>query len=109
MPIVQDAFTALKNTDGRELYRCDCCGRVDVWDDGWAWHGSYRQIDDFGMKDVAPIMTICSPECRIALVAQGRLPSQGIDDSGNVVEEKEQGATFRKRQTPIARAQPEKR
>jgi hypothetical protein len=100
MPIVQDAFGVLKRTDGRALYKCDCCERVDAWDDGWAWFGSYRQLEDFGMKDVKPVMTICSPTCRVTLVAQGRLPSEGIDDNGNVVEEKDQGAPFRKRRVP---------
>lgn len=108
MPIVQDAFGTLKNSDGRALYRCDCCNQVGIWDDSWAWHGSYRQLEDFGMKGVESVMTICSPTCRVTLVAQGRLPSEGIDDNGNVVEEKYQGAPFRKQRTP-SRAQSEKR
>lgn len=79
MPIIR--------TEARRLYKCDCCGRVDAWDGNWAWFGSYRQLDDEGMKDVKPITTICSADCRIKLVGAGTIPHEGIDDNGNVVEE----------------------
>lgn len=92
MPIVR--------TEARRLYKCDCCGLLDVWSDNWAWFGSYRQLDDFGMKGVADVMTICSAECRIKLIAENRLPQEGIDDNGNVVEEKDESSPFRKRRTP---------
>lgn len=79
MPIIR--------TQARRLYQCDCCGRSDVWSNSWAWFGSYRQLDDEGMKDVAPVMTICSAECRIKLIAENRLPHEGIDDAGNVIDD----------------------
>lgn len=77
MPIIR--------TEARRLYRCDCCGKTDVWSGSWAWYGSYKQLDDEGMKGVAPVMTMCSPECRVSLIAQNRLPCDGLDDAGNVV------------------------
>lgn len=78
-------------TANRRLYECDCCGNKDVWRDGWAWFGSYRQHEDFGLKDVKPIMTICSRDCRVKLVDESRLPPEGLDDDGNVREDAADG------------------
>lgn len=80
MPIIR--------TEARRLYQCDCCGKTDVWSGGWAWFGSYRQLDDEGMKGVKPVMTMCSADCRIKLIADNRLPPDGLDDSGNVIDDK---------------------
>ena len=71
---------------GRRIYECDCCGNREPWGAGWAWFGSYRQMEDFGRKGVAPVMTICSATCRIKLIADGRLPAEGLNDLGEVVE-----------------------
>lgn len=79
MPIIR--------TEARRLYRCDCCGKTDVWDANWAWHGSYKQLEDDGLRDVKPVITICSAECRIKLVAAGTIPHEGIDDHGNVIDD----------------------
>lgn len=80
MPIIR--------TEARRLYQCDCCGKTDIWSDSWAWHGSYKQLDEEGMKGVPPVMTMCSADCRIRLIAEGRLPHEGLDDSGNVIDDK---------------------
>ncbi len=39
------------------------------------------------MKGVKPVMTICSADCRIELIAQNLLPHEGIDDFGNVIDD----------------------
>lgn len=72
MPIIR--------TEARRLYRCDCCGKTDIWSDGWRWFGSYRQLDED-----EPVMTMCSAECTIKLVAANKLPHDGIGDDGNVI------------------------
>jgi hypothetical protein len=79
MPIIR--------TEARRLYKCDCCGRSDVWSDSWAWFGSFKQLDDEGMKGVKPVMTMCSAECRVMLIAADRLPHKGLDDAGNVIDD----------------------
>lgn len=73
-----------RSPEGRALYQCDHCGKVEPWNDSWAWYGSYRQMEDYGLPRVSPVETICSADCRVALVAAGRLPSDGLDDSGEV-------------------------
>jgi hypothetical protein len=92
MPIVR--------TEARRLYCCDCCGKTEEWGDGWAWYGSYRQLEDEGMKDSKPVMTMCSADCRVKLIADNRLPHEGIDDTGNVVEEKDDAPSGRQRRRP---------
>lgn len=79
MPIIR--------TEARRLYQCDCCGKTDIWGDDWAWFGSYRQLEDVGMEGVKDVTVICSADCRIRMVAESRIPSEGIDDSGNVIEQ----------------------
>lgn len=83
MPIVR--------TQARRLYKCDCCERASQWDDGWAWFGSWRALDED-----QPIITTCSADCRIKMVADNRLPHEGIDDSGNVVDDQAVTAKHRK-------------
>lgn len=93
MPIIR--------TEARRLYQCDCCGRSDVWSDSWAWFGSYKQLDDEGMKGIKPVMTICSAECRVRLIAEDRLPHEGIDDFGNVIsDDNDEKPPTRRRQSP---------
>ena len=79
MPIIR--------TDARRLYQCDCCEKTDVWGDSWAWFGSYRQLEDVGLEGVKDVIVICSSDCRVKMVADSRLPSEGIDDDGNVIEQ----------------------
>lgn len=74
MPIV--------HTAARRLYRCDNCSKTSAWEDGWAWYGSYRDLDDG-----ESVLCMCSPECRIAMVAAGRMPADGLDDSGDPMPE----------------------
>lgn len=41
------------------LWRCDVCGRVDPWQDGWEWYGS------LAAEGVREAMTVtCSAACR---------------------------------------------
>lgn len=88
MPVaIDDATNDVRRTpDGKRLYECDCCGKVSVWEDSWAWFGSYRQAEDFGLEGVSLVKTICSPDCRVQLVARGDLPADGLDDRGNVLQ-----------------------
>jgi hypothetical protein len=67
-------------------YRCNCCGKEELWNDGWAWYGSYRDLENQGMKNAEPVLFMCSSLCRIKMVAAGQLPDVGLDDMGNVVE-----------------------
>jgi hypothetical protein len=98
MPIIR--------TEARRLYCCDCCGKTDVWDDNWCWYGSYRQLEDEGMKDSKPVITICSADCRIRLIADGTLPHDGIDDNGNVIDdEKDDHPPRQKRRTKLVSSQ----
>jgi hypothetical protein len=88
MPIARTESGDIRRaTDRRPLYVCDKCGKMEPWSNDWAWYGSYKQSEDFGMKGVAPIKTMCSAACRIALVAAGDLPAAGLDDTGEVVDE----------------------
>ncbi len=82
--------------DGLRLYQCDNCSKVEAWGESWAWYGSYRQMEDFGLKGVEPIMTICSGVCRIALIAAGRLPDEGLNDVGEVIEDNSDDAPPRR-------------
>lgn len=50
-------------TDERRIYTCTVCQKRDHWSPGWGWYGSYRQLDDQGMKGVDPIIYCCSEEC----------------------------------------------
>lgn len=77
-------------TENRRLYKCDCCEKVDAWNDNWAWYGSWRQYEDFGLKGVTPVITICSADCRIKLIASGKIPHEGIDDKGDVIDQEEE-------------------
>lgn len=81
------------HTQARRLYQCDCCGKTDVWGDTWAWYGSWRAMDDGD-----PLLTICSADCRVKMIADGKLPHEGIDDAGNVTEESEIAAPRRRTQ-----------
>lgn len=92
MPIIQ--------TEARRLYQCDSCGRTDVWSEGWAWYGSYRDIDEHDSA-VPQVMTICSSECRVALVAAGKLPADGLADNGDVDDDAEDPPIRRKVRRPV--------
>ena len=72
------SVTERRNLDGRALYECDSCGTLDAWGSSWGWFGSYRQLEDRGMKGVEPIICACSKDCLIALVAAGKIPQEHI-------------------------------
>lgn len=91
MPIARDENGETRRAlDGRALYICDNCEKTEPWNDNWAWFGSYRQMEDYGLEGVAPINTMCSADCRIAMVATSRLPAEELDDAGNVIEDRPQ-------------------
>jgi hypothetical protein len=50
--------------EGRKLHRCDVCGRLDVWDDGWSCYGPMEPefVDD--------LLKVCSDACRSGLDAE---------------------------------------
>lgn len=79
MPIIR--------TGARRVYQCDNCGTTDAWGDDWAWFGSYKQLDDYGLKGVEEVIVTCSALCRIKMVATNRLPHEGIDDFGKVIDD----------------------
>jgi hypothetical protein len=81
--------TDKRSTEGRRLYECEHCKKLAPWDDSWAWYGSYKQHEDFGSKGVAPVKTMCSADCRVAMVAAFQIPDEGLDDRGNVIEDDE--------------------
>lgn len=44
-------------------YKCDACGKVEPWGDGWRWLGSWI------MWDVHPelLIHVCSKKCQTAM------------------------------------------
>jgi hypothetical protein len=42
------------------IHRCDICGRIAAWDDGWRWYGSLLDAEDGD----AGVLFICSDACR---------------------------------------------
>lgn len=85
-----------RTPEGRALYTCDNCGKTEPWNDDWAWYGSYRQAEDYGLPGIAPVRTICSATCRVALVAVGKIPADGLNDHGEVEEEMQHRQTKRR-------------
>jgi hypothetical protein len=57
---------------GRErakVHECAACRSVGPWSDGWAWWGSYNDIDD-GKE----VVKTCSEACRIKAKQLGLIP-----------------------------------
>lgn len=53
---------ALTRREGdRKLYRCDGCGRWDVWGPGWTWFSTGPPNKH---SDPEPEFYACSSECR---------------------------------------------
>jgi len=48
-------------SDSRRTYRCNVCGREDVWGDGWSWYGTR-----FGEQWTDPELVVCSDDCKKA-------------------------------------------
>jgi hypothetical protein len=46
-------------TEKAETHQRAICGSFGAWSSGWAWYGSYEELD-FG----APILKTCSDACR---------------------------------------------
>lgn len=88
MPIIR--------SEARRLYQCDYCGKQDVWGNDWAWFGSYKQLDDYDSLKGNDVLVMCSADCRVKLVAAGRLPSEGLDDHGAVVDDADEKPPSRK-------------
>jgi hypothetical protein len=47
----------------RSKYKCDICGKVDFWQEGWGWYGSV--LHEETCPDDLP--TACSDECMAIL------------------------------------------
>jgi hypothetical protein len=66
-------------TEKAETHQCAICGSLAAWSPGWAWYGSYEDLDCG-----APILKTCSDGCRKEADRCG-LVSEGVaidaDDS----------------------------
>ena len=47
-------------TPGKQLWRCDGCGKIDKWGESWGWYGSGLDLDA-GRQSYA---VSCSPACQ---------------------------------------------
>lgn len=47
------------DTNNKQLYKCDICGKVGNWTDGWQWFGSYKDWEDGEI-----LLYTCSSKCR---------------------------------------------
>jgi hypothetical protein len=45
---------------GKRYWRCVECGRCDTWRKGWAWFGSFRDLDD------GFVCKVLCPDCGVA-------------------------------------------
>ena len=52
----------------RWVWRCDCCNKVEHWNDEWMFYGSLMDAED--NRGLAS----CSAACRGELIAKHRLP-----------------------------------
>ncbi len=59
-------MTIAHRLPARNKYKCDICGKIDFWGDGWSRYSS-GALDDC-CPDEAP--TTCSDECYIELMAR---------------------------------------
>ena len=55
-----------KTTHGRSVWKCDVCGRVDLWNDDWHFFGSVLFEDSMPAEEYP---TLCSENCRKAFDA----------------------------------------
>lgn len=56
----------------RWVWRCDCCQKVEHWDDEWMFYGSIMDAEH--NQGVAT----CSEACRAEIIAKGKAPA--MDD-----------------------------
>lgn len=58
------------------VWKCTVCRKREPWGPGWAWFGSWRQLDLTG----EPEFVACSPECR-QKSARSRKLNPGLVDA----------------------------
>ncbi len=52
-----------RTTHGRHVWKCDNCGRVDLWKKNWRAFGSILDHDELMAEEIP---TLCSDECQAA-------------------------------------------
>lgn len=62
---------------GTKSWKCDGCGRVDLWGPSWSWYGSYAEVEDAAHGEVADAIRVaCSDGCRDKALRVAPMPPQ---------------------------------
>ena len=60
----QAAPAALERVPAQGEWKCDACGHIGPWDDGWRWFGYYRIIGQgYSASEKEVIEAVRCPDC----------------------------------------------